>query len=126
MTLVVWKKKDSVFGNDDVKLLDEFRQVLSRNVPNDSEIHLEIVIHNFVPHPRHFAPRKFRMLLLKFRGDLGTRFADDLDQIRDRQVERVVAIELVATFSRDLCDRTAGSIKDVSNQDGVTLQHRPA
>ena len=48
-------------GEDLIRFLDDRRKVLLDGVPEDREIHAEILVNEDIPHPPHFHPWEIRM-----------------------------------------------------------------
>ena len=63
----------------------ENRETLYHHFPDDIEVHTEVLMNQYVAHPRHASPRNFRIRLSQISRKIPSRFPDDF-QVADNRV----------------------------------------
>lgn len=112
--------------HDVVQRRDQRLDIFRGDPPHDVHVHVLIVMHDAIPHPDDLGPRDLGVRLPEDRRRAAGGSADDLDQMRNGQLQGVVGIELRPGEAANLAADTLGHIEHVPRVDQVIHRGRAA
>lgn len=110
---------------DSFELLDEWRKILTDDVPHDVKVDGFVPVSDPISQPNDFRPGNLRVHLLhSFRYAVRS-FPDYLQQSHDGEIEHAVRIKVRAPAPAQHVDGLTSVIEHLSKADGiVTPRHR--